>query len=38
MKLLLDENLSFRLIAALSDLYPDSAHVREVGLLGATIE
>ena len=35
MKLLLDENLSFRLIAALSDLYPDSAHVREAGLLGS---
>jgi len=35
MKLLFDENLSFRLVMALSDTYPDSAHVREVGLLGA---
>jgi predicted nuclease of predicted toxin-antitoxin system len=35
MKLLFDENLSFRLVAALADLYPNSTHVREVGLLGA---
>jgi len=35
MKLLFDENLSFRLVAALADIYPGSAHVREVGLLGA---
>ncbi|MEI7843967.1 MAG: DUF5615 family PIN-like protein [Gallionellaceae bacterium] len=35
MKLLLDENLSFRLVAGLIDLYPDSVHVRDVGLLGA---
>ncbi|MDP2806228.1 MAG: DUF5615 family PIN-like protein [Gallionellaceae bacterium] len=35
MKLLFDENLSFRLVAGLIDLYPDSAHVRDVGLLGA---
>lgn len=35
MKLLFDENLSFRLVAALADIYPDSSHVREVGLLGA---
>lgn len=35
MKLLFDENLSFRLVGALSDLYPGSAHVREVGLEGA---
>jgi len=34
-KLLFDENLSFRLVSALSDLYPDSAHVRDFGLLGA---
>ena len=34
MKLLFDENLSFRLVAALADIYPDSSHVREVGLLG----
>ena len=35
MKLLFDENLSFRLAAALADIYPDSKHVRELGLLGA---
>lgn len=34
MKLLFDENLSYRRVAALSDIYPDSAHVREAGLLG----
>lgn len=32
MKLLLDENLSPRLVERLNDLYPDCAHVREVGL------
>ena len=35
MKLLFDENLSYRLVGALQDLYPGSAHVRDVGLLGA---
>jgi predicted nuclease of predicted toxin-antitoxin system len=35
MKLLFDENLSFRLTTALADIYPGSAHVRDVGLLGA---
>jgi len=35
MKLLFDENLSFRLVAALADIYPDSKHIRDVGLLGA---
>ena len=35
MKLLFDENLSFRLVAALADVYPESSHVRDVGLLGA---
>lgn len=35
MKLLFDENLSYRLVTALADLYPDSMHGREVGLLGA---
>jgi predicted nuclease of predicted toxin-antitoxin system len=35
MKLLLDENLSFRLVVGLADIYPGSNHVREVGLLGA---
>lgn len=32
MKLLFDENLSPRLVAALSDLFPESAHVDRVGL------
>lgn len=35
MKLLFDENLSFRLARALLDLYPGSKHVRDVGLEGA---
>ncbi len=35
MKLLFDENLSFRLVAGLADIFPESAHVRDVGLLGA---
>ena len=35
MKLLFDENLSYRLVAALADIYPDSSHVREIGLIGA---
>jgi predicted nuclease of predicted toxin-antitoxin system len=33
-KLLFDENLSFRLVAGLADVYPLSAHVRDVGLQG----
>lgn len=32
MKLLLDENLSFRLVAQLAPAFPDSAHVDSVGL------
>ena len=32
MKLLFDENLSPRLVARLADLYPDSVHVKDVGL------
>ena len=32
MKLLFDQNLSYRLAHALRDLFPDSLHVREVGL------
>lgn len=32
MKLLIDQNLSHKLIARLADLYPDSEHVRNVGL------
>ena len=35
MKLLLDENLSFRLAALLADAFPGTAHVRDVGLSGA---
>ena len=34
MKLLFDESLSFKLVAALADIYPDSKQVREIGLLG----
>ena len=33
MKLLLDENLSHRILAGISDLYPDSSHVKEHNLL-----
>jgi predicted nuclease of predicted toxin-antitoxin system len=32
MKLLLDQNLSFKLCALLTDIYPDSSHVRLLGL------
>lgn len=32
MKLLFDQNLSFRLVGLLVDLFPDSAHVREAQL------
>jgi predicted nuclease of predicted toxin-antitoxin system len=32
MKLLLDQNLSPRLVGRLTDLYPDSTHVMQVGL------
>ena len=35
MKLLLDQNLSHRLIRALQQEYPDSQHVRDVGLRDA---
>lgn len=35
MKLLFDENLSHRLVHALKDTYPGSAHIRDAGLLGA---
>jgi len=35
MKLLFDENLSFRLVASLADIFPESRHVRDAGLLGA---
>ena len=33
MKLLFDENLSRKLVVRLADLYPDSAHVAQTGLL-----
>lgn len=36
MKLLFDQNLSPRLPRRLADLYPDSLHVREIGLRKAT--
>ncbi len=32
MKLLIDHNLSFRLVARLTDLFPGSVHVRGLGL------
>jgi len=32
LKLLFDQNLSYRLVALLGDLYPASVHVRELGL------
>lgn len=35
MRLLFDENLSFRLVRELADVYPGSAHVRDIGLRGA---
>jgi predicted nuclease of predicted toxin-antitoxin system len=34
-RLLLDENLSERLLPLLSDRFPDSSHVRQIGLGGA---
>lgn len=38
MKLLFDENLSPKLPNLLATIFPDSAHVRECGLLGQTDE
>ena len=35
MKLLFDENLSHKLVRALQDLFPDSEHVRDLGLKAA---
>ena len=32
MKLLFDENLSHKLVRLLADTFPDSVHVRDVGL------
>jgi predicted nuclease of predicted toxin-antitoxin system len=37
-KLLLDENLSPRLVASIGDQYPGSAHVEDCGLLAASDE
>ena len=35
MRLLLDQNLSHRLVRSLSELFPNSVHVRDVGLARA---
>ena len=35
MKLLFDENLSHKLVQLLADLFPNSVHVRDVGLKSA---
>ena len=35
MKLLLDENISDRIVPAISDLFPDSTHVKTTGLMRA---
>jgi predicted nuclease of predicted toxin-antitoxin system len=32
MKLLLDQNLSYRLVATLADVFPGALHVRDIGL------
>jgi predicted nuclease of predicted toxin-antitoxin system len=34
-RLLFDQNLSFKLVRRLADIYPDSAHVRDAGLVSA---
>jgi len=36
MKLLFDQNISFRLIKQITDLFPDSKQVRELGLENST--
>jgi predicted nuclease of predicted toxin-antitoxin system len=36
MKLFFDENLSPKLVQALADIFPDSAHVDRIGLGGST--
>ena len=38
MKLLLDQNLSHKLVPAIADLFPGSTHVRDVGLAEAADE
>lgn len=35
MKLLVDQNLSFKLASRVADLFPDSVHVRDIGLKDA---
>ena len=35
MRLIFDQNLSFKLVSALADVFPDSVHVRDVGLTEA---
>jgi predicted nuclease of predicted toxin-antitoxin system len=35
LRLLFDQNLSFKLTRLLADVYPDSVHVRELGLVEA---
>lgn len=35
MKLLLDQNLSHQLVVRLADIYPDSEHVRNIGMKNA---
>ena len=35
MKLLFDQNLSIALVSRLSDLFPESAHVKDIGLMRA---
>jgi predicted nuclease of predicted toxin-antitoxin system len=35
MKLLFDQNLSHKLVHAIADIFPDSIHVRDVGLKAA---
>ena len=35
MRLLFDQNLSFKLVRALADTYPDSVHVRDLEFLEA---
>jgi predicted nuclease of predicted toxin-antitoxin system len=37
-KLLFDQNLSYRLISVLEDVYPGSVHVRSIGLASADDE
>jgi predicted nuclease of predicted toxin-antitoxin system len=36
MKLLVDENLSPKLVAQLADIFPESVHVRDIGLARAS--